>query len=783
MGGRHAATAFGSLPDRISFFFKRPWVGKMLAQKHPVRGCDFLASIRSVALKDVKILTSETLGRNFIPSQYLPPGTDEFCHRNEQSSKQPGQWRHLRADEIEVLVKNAVTCHDWDNLFVTDPFTPQLIKNTEFFGMVRIGRLERVILEHHELKIRAGISDSMIISCDLGDNVAIHNVRYMAHFIIGDHVMLLNVDEMNTTNHAKFGNGIVKEGESEDVRVWIHPMNETGGRPVMPFDGMLAADAYLWAKYRDDSVLMTRLGEITQRQFDPRRGFYGTVGDACVIKNCQILKDVKIGPCSYIKGANKLKNLTINSSPDEPTQIGEGVELVNGIVGLGCHVFYGCKAVRFVMGNNSNLKYGARLINSYLGDNSTVSCCELLNNLVFPAHEQHHNNSFLVAALVMGQSNIAAGATLGSNHNSRANDGELQAGRGFWPGLCTTIKHSCRFASFSLLAKGDYPAELDLQLPFALLSDDPAHNRLRLMPAYWWLYDMYALARNTWKFLTRDTRKTKSQHIEFDSLAPDTIEEIFHARSLLERWTAQAHLRAQGKPLDDQSPESLERLGRDLLQGPEELTAGLEILGENVEDSNRKVVLLKAREGYHAYGQMLHYYAMKNLLAYLTDNPHADLAAMSQRLAGPRQREWVNMGGQLIAADDVQRLIEGIQSGELDTWPKIHADYDRLWQAYPLKKRRHAYATLLTILKVPQMSLDNWHAALDEAVRIQEHVCEQVYRSRKKDYEDPFRQTTYRNAAEMAAVVGTAENNSFVKQVARETEAFRTFVESVKSRG
>lgn len=734
-------------------------------------------------MKDVKILTSETLGRNFIPPQYLPPGADEFYHRDRQSPKDPAAWRHLRADEIEVLVKNAVTCHDWDHLFVTDPFTPQLIKNTEFFGLVRIGKLERVILEHHELKIRAGISDSMIISCDLGDNVAIHNVRYLAHFIVGDHVMLLNVDEMNTTNHAKFGNGIVKDGESEDVRVWMHPMNETGGRPVMPFDGMLAADVYLWAKYRDDTVLMARLAEITQRQFDSRRGFYGTVGDACVIKNCQILKDVKIGPCSYIKGANKLKNLTINSSSEEPTQIGEGVEMVNGIVGLGCHVFYGCKAVRFVMGNNSNLKYGARLINSYMGDNSTVSCCELLNNLVFPAHEQHHNNSFLVAALVMGQSNIAAGATLGSNHNSRANDGELQAGRGFWPGLCTTIKHNCRFASFALLAKGDYPAELDVPLPFALLSDDVAHDRLRLAPAYWWLHNMYALARNTWKFQTRDTRKTKNQHIEFDSLAPDTAEEIFHALSLLERWTAQAYLRARSEPLDGQSADALVRLGRDLLLASEELTAGLEILGEHVENSRRKVVIQRARAGYHAYRQMLHYYAMKNLLAYMSDNPHADLAAMSQRLAGPRQHDWVNMGGQLIAADDLHRLIEGIQSGEIDSWSKIHDDYDRLWQAYPLKKRRHAYATLLALREVPHLTLDDWHAAMDEAVRIQEYVCEQVYRSRKKDYDGRFRRTTYRNAAEMTAVVGTAEDNSFVKQVARETETFKKLVEAVKSRG
>jgi len=31
----------------------------------------------------------------------------------------------------------------------------------------------------------------------------------------------------------------------------------------------------------------------------------------------------------------------------------------------------------------------------------------------------------------MGQSNMAAGATIGSNHNSRSADGELVAARGF----------------------------------------------------------------------------------------------------------------------------------------------------------------------------------------------------------------------------------------------------------------------------------------------------------------------------------------------------------------
>jgi hypothetical protein len=103
---------------------------------------------------------------------------------------------------------------------------------------------------------------------------------------------------------------------------------------------------------------------------------------------------------------------------------------VNGIIGYGCRVFYGVKAVRFVLCDHSNLKYGARLINSILGPNSTISCCEVLNSLIFGSHEQHHNSSFLCASVLKGQTNMASAATVGSNHNSRSADGEIVAGQG-----------------------------------------------------------------------------------------------------------------------------------------------------------------------------------------------------------------------------------------------------------------------------------------------------------------------------------------------------------------
>ena len=730
----------------------------------------------------VSIVSAENISKNFIPLEYLPKGKDEYYLRNKQTITPKSGWRHLRSDEIERLVRNDNTADNWDELLVTDEFDTNQIKNSRFFGLVRIGRLRKIILQHHDLRVPSGITNSLIISCDIGDDTAIHNIHYLAHYIIGDNCILFNIQEMHTTDHAKFGNGIIKEGEPEKNRTWLDLMNESGSRKVLPFDGMITADAYLWAKYVDDKPLQENLKKITQNSIDNRHGYYGIIGNHCVIKNSLTLKDVKISSNCYIKGANKLKNLTINSSEEEPTQIGEGVELVNGIIGYGCHIFYGCKAVKFILGNNSSLKYGARLINSFLGDNSTISCCEVLNNLIFPAHEQHHNNSFLVASVVMGQSNIAAGATIGSNHNSRSNDNEIQAGRGFWPGLCTSLKHSSRFASFVLLSKADYPTELDIPLPFSLLNNNVSKDRLEVMPAFWWMYNMYALARNSRKFQSRDKRINKVQKIEFETLAPDTIEEIIHARRLLEIWTAKASLRHKNESTKIKNNDDLTILGRELLSGKEELVNSMEVLGENMENSKRKVLILKPYKAYHAYGDMLHYYAMKNLMTYMSSYPKNTFLTMCKDLKSKRKREWINLGGQIMQKSDVDKLRSDIGAGELETWKDIHKRYDDLWVKYTLDKQKHAFTILCELYETENLTKTEWESALNKAVDLKKYVCDQVYITRKKDYDNPFRQITYRNKDEMTAAIGAIDENSFIIQIRRETKDFNILAEDIIKR-
>ena len=566
-------------------------------------------------MNQIKKKPLNAIGYNFIAAPFLPKEKDEYHLRNIQNHSGI-TYRTLTAYEIEVLVRNRNTSDDWNKIHVSDAFNPELVKDCKFYGLVRIGKLETIALEYHNVCLPVGLYNSTIISCDFGDNVVVNNVTYISHYIIGNEVMLSNIHELHVTDHAKFGNGILKEGEDEGVRVWLEVCNENAGRKILPFDGMLPGDAYLWTKYRDDETLMQRFKEFTEKKFDKQRGYYGKIGDRTVIKNTSIIKDVWIGTDAYIKGANKLKNLTINSIPEAISQIGEGCELVNGIIGHGCRIFYGVKAVRFLMASHSQLKYGARLINSYLGNNSTISCCEVLNSLIFPAHEQHHNNSFLCAATIMGQSNIAAGATIGSNHNSRAADGELIAGRGFWPGLCVSLKHNSKFATFTLLAKGDYGTELNIHLPFSLVSNDVAHDRLVIMPAYWFMYNMYALARNAQKYVDRDKRTKSTQHIEYDFLAPDSINEIFTALRLLERFTGEA----ADTNKESTNEEELVTLGKRLLNDPASDINNLQIIATNFENSNRPTQLIKVKEAYRIYKELVALYSVCALVDHIASN-------------------------------------------------------------------------------------------------------------------------------------------------------------------
>lgn len=734
-------------------------------------------------MNDIKKIKVSSLGYNFIPEAFIPKGEDEYYLRNLQN-RSGIVYRNLSSFEIEVLVRNRNTSDNWSNILVSEHFNPDLVRNCKFFGLVRIGKLESFYLEFHAVRMPVGLYNSTIISCDFGDNVVIDNVNYISHYIIGNEAIIVNVNELANTNYSKFGNGIIKDGEDESIRIWMELCNENGGRSVIPFSGMLPGDAYLWTRNRDDKKLLDKFKEFTQKQLEPKRGFYGKVGDRTVIKNCKIIKDVWIGSDAYLKGANKIKNVTVNSDAKRKSQIGEGCEIVNGIIGYGCRIFYGVKAVRFVMASHSQLKYGARLINSYLGNNATISCCEVLNSLIFPSHEQHHNNSFLCAALIMGQSNLAAGATIGSNHNSRAADGEIIANRGFWPGLCVTLKHNSIFASFTMISKGDYPSELNIPLPFSLISNEEHTNSLTIMPAYWFMYNMYALARNATKYKERDARTRKVQKLEFDYLAPDTVNEMINAIQLLEQYVGNAwFLYQQKKPVSNAKAKTK---GKQLLETKDAIINNLIVTAKGVENSNRTVRILKVQEAYDAYKEMIQYYCYDNTIQLFLENNIYSIKEIKKHFTTTAKQisTWDNVGGQLIPTTAVSVLKEHIKDNTINSWEEIRSFYLQQGNSYVVNKIEHVKYVTSNMLHINASNItkDSIIQIAEDLVNFKKEIFERIYNSRAKDYHNEFRKMVYHNKKEMDSVIGKLEDNAFIIQEKSNLDKFVKAINSWKNK-
>ena len=587
-------------------------------------------------------------------------------------------YRNLLQKEIEQLERQGNCAEDWSAVLVTEPFDARCVRNSTFEGSVSLGSIADCRRTNGALELKEGIYGSLLRDVAIGDHPTVHNVRMLSHYTIGDNVLLFNIDEMTA---------------DPSNPVWMEPMNENGGRRILPFGGMTTGDAYLWARYRGHKGLMERLEQFTYDLLGTDEGRYGRIGDSCIIKNTK-----------------SLYNVIIRSANDDRTVVDSCITLRDGVVGYGCTLEYGVIAVRFLLGEHVHLEFGLRLNDTVVGDNSTLARCEVGNSIIFPAHEQHHNNSFLIASLIMGQSNIAAGGTIGSNHNSRTADNELAAGRGFWPGLCCSFKHSSRFASYCLLAKADYPSELDIQLPFALVNNNVGKDQLEVMPAYWWMYNMYAMDRNSKKFAKRDKRKYKAQNIEFDNLAPDTAEEILHGMALLRGWMAKAK------------------------NGT--------VYADGMEKGKRPTVILKGEEGLKAYEEMLVYYAMKTLES-----------GESKTESGKREKEWVNIGGQLVTKTDMEQLIADVESGAIGSWKELNNKLDTLWECYPAQRKAHAYGVLCELAGTDKLNEEQWESYRKRYSEIQNYIEEQKIASRKKDDGNPFRRMTYWDDDEMAAVL------------------------------
>jgi hypothetical protein len=364
---------------------------------------------------------------------------------------------------------------------------------------------------------------------------------------------------------------------------------------------------------------------------------------------------------------------------------------------------------------------------------------------------------------------------VGSNHNSRSPDGEIIAGRGFWPGLCVSLKHNSKFACYSIVAKGDYTAELHIPIPFSLISNDLSNDQLIVMPGYWFMYNMYALARNAWKYVDRDKRTDKTQTLEFDFLAPDSVNDLLQSLPLLQKFTGKAWLKREGNNKKMPDGEII-AIGQALLDTQDPVVNELVILADDFENSRRPVRIIKVMRSYNLFKELVMFYLVQQLLEHIrTNNIKTHEQLIESLPSKPAIAQWMNVGGQLILRSEIDKLNKQIVSGKIKDWDALHNVYVQQGKNYPMEKLAHAMAAVKEVydINLKKASPGIIKSLLHQSIATKEWMVKEIYESRAKDYRNPFRKMVYETPEAMNKVVGKLEDNSFIKQEQKALEAYK----------
>lgn len=141
---------------------------------------------------------------------------------------------------------------------------------------------------------------------------------------------------------------------------------------------------------------------------------------------------------------------------------------------------------------------------------------------------------------------------------------------------------------------------------------------------------------------------------------------------------------------------------------------------------------------------------------------------------------WINVGGQLIPDQSIQRLIQDIKSGTIDSWEAVHEFYKTEGDQYFIHKVWQAIAAYEMVF---EESLTDNHETileiLEESIHIKKWLTGAIRKSREKDYHDPFRSMVYVSREERNTIVGPLEKNEFILASELEFQKYTTEVKHI----
>ena len=546
-------------------------------------------------------------------------------------------YRKLTKEEISILESHLCTAENWDTIEVDNDFNPLKINKVEFSGNIKIGKLDSDFTFDGGLKKPAGLHNACLHNCEIGDNVLIDNVQsYIVNYKIGNNTVIQNIDRLLTDEKSKFGNGV-------EVAV----LNETGGREVMINDKLTAHVAYILALYRHRPQLVQSLCRMIRFYADKHASEIGTIGDNVRIFNCGLIRNVKIGDNAYIEGARRLVNGSINSNEFDPVFVGYGVNAEDFIICSGSHVDNGVMLHRCFVGQSCRLGHAYSASDSLFFSNCQGENGEACAIFAGPYTVTHHKSTLLIAGMFSFM-NAGSGSNQ-SNHMYKL--GPIHQGiieRGGKTTSDSYILWPARIGAFSLIMGRHYRNSDTSNMPFSYLIE--SQDESVLVPGA--NLRSIGTIRDAQKFPKRDNRKdpNKLDQINFNLLSPYTVQKMFHAI--------------------------------EILQGLQEACG---YTSEYYSYQSCRIKNSSLRKGVELYNIAIKKFLGNSIISRLNGHSYASVEEMRTRLKPDTQDglgEWLDIAGLIAPKVLIDKLLDGIETGEINKLKEINQVIEEIHQNY-----------------------------------------------------------------------------------------------------
>ena len=546
-------------------------------------------------------------------------------------------YRNLAIHEVNALTKNGCSCDDWNRVRVKEGFDPSRCKNVIFSGDIRLGVFNEPFIDESGIIIQSGILNARLHNCSIGSDVIINNIGdYIANYNIEDKVVIKNCGKIRTEGISTFGNGTT-----------VNVLNETGGRAVKIWDRLSAHEAYIIALYRHRHEAVRIIEKMVEDYSLAHSSGRGTIGQNSKIFSTSNVRNINFGPSSFVEGAMILNEGSVNSSEADPVFIGPGVIMEHFIICSGSRVTESTLIDKCFIGQGCVLAKHYSAENSLFFANCGGYHGEACSIFAGPYTVTHHKSTLLIAG-IFSFMNAGSGSNQ-SNHMYKL--GPIHQGimeRGSKTTSDSYLLWPARIGPYTLIMGRHYKNMDTSSLPFSYLIE--SNDESILVPGI--NLRSVGTIRDAQKWPLRDMRKDtfKIDQVNFNLLSPYTIRKMFEGREILRKLKSEF------------SPGTASFSFNNMI-----------ISGPSLE------------RGIKLYQTGINKFLGNSLIKRLEKCEFKTNEELQHRLAPDLSHgsgEWVDMAGLITPKNEVDKLLENVESGKIASVEELAQSFMVLHNAY-----------------------------------------------------------------------------------------------------